>query len=152
MGVEIERKFLVDTDKLGELGEGTRIAQGYFDIDNPTTRVRIKGDEGYITIKGPTEGLSRAEYEYQIPLKDAEEMLREFCVDTLYKTRHLKKIGGHTWEIDVFGGDNNLLTIAEIELGSEDEAFEKPEWLKEEVSLDSRYFNSNLAKTPFNHW
>lgn len=153
MAVEIERKFLIDLDKIGNLENGKEITQGYFDTPNgPTTRIRISGKNGFITIKGKTEGLSRSEYEYEIPLEDAKEMIEKFCPKTLSKTRYIIPIGNHKWEVDIFEGKNKGLIIAEIELESEDEEFIKPEWVGEEVSEDSRYYNSNLVENPYSNW
>jgi len=153
---EIERKFLVT-------GEGWRIAadegryceQGYISADpeSITVRVRSMGGCGFLTLKGPTGGISRSEMEYEIPAEDAEDMLRNFCGDRVVtKTRSLLKTGGLCWEIDEFSGANRGLILAEIELGDETQAFRKPEWLGEEVSFDPRYFNAALARHPFSAW
>ena len=153
MGVEIERKFLINREKLDNHYEGERIAQGYFDPDAvPTTRVRIRGDKGYLTVKGRNEGISRPEFEYEIPLGDAEYMIEKFCSKTLVKDRFLIQHGEHTWEVDVFRGENEGLFIAELELQTENETFIKPDWLGEEVSNDTRYYNSNLINLPYSKW
>ena len=116
-------------------------------------RVRSEGDRAYINIKGATVGATRAEFEYEIPLQDAEELLNELCQKPLIeKTRYKIENGGHTWEIDEFFGDNQGLIVAEIELNSEDQDFEKPDWVGEEVTHDPRYFNANLNKHPFSQW
>lgn len=145
--VEIERKFLVDHNlwKQVDKGEGKLIAQGYIQKSpEKTVRVRIKKDKGYLTIKGKTEGISRAEFEYEIPLVEAKELLKNFCGKIIEKTRYEVKIGLHTWEVDEFHSPNPELILAEIELNSEEEVFEKPEWIGKEVSDDVRYFNANM--------
>ena len=154
MGIEIERKFIVITTKLTDAGIGTRIVQGYLSSEKGrTVRVRIEGEEARITIKGPSEGFSRAEYEYPIPLADAREILDDLCERPFIdKTRHRVDYGGRTWEIDVFHGDNEGLVMAEVELESEEAAVELPPWAGREVSRDRRYFNSNLAKEPWPRW
>lgn len=153
MSVEIERKFLIKKNELGNIYNGEKIVQGYFNPEaTPTTRVRIYGGKGYLTIKGKTDGISRPEFEYEIPLADAEHMIKNFCPVKLEKTRFLIEVGNHTWEVDEFHGDNEGLFVAEIELESETEEFKKPEWLGEEVSHDTRYYNSNLITHPFNKW
>jgi CYTH domain-containing protein len=128
--------------------------QGYLAEGESTVRVRVQGDKGMLTIKGKTRGLSRLEFEYAIPLQDAEHMLDELCGKPLIeKHRYLyQAANGDTWEVDEFHGENEGLIVAEIELPSEAAAYEKPEWLGEEVSHDSRYFNVNLAKHPYRHW
>ena len=143
--IEIERKFLVLTPP--ELpDEGISIRQGYLSTDAVTTRVRTGNKQAWLTIKGPTKGLSRAEFEYEIPHTDASDMLKQFCPQHIEKTRYLIPFQDHTWEVDFFSGQHQGLIIAEIELNSEDEAFAKPDWLGEEVSNDYRYRNSYLAK------
>jgi adenylate cyclase len=155
MGVEIERKFLVNHDKWKQLNkpEGVVFKQGYIANSSGTTiRIRIAGDEAFLTIKGITSGISRKEYEYQVPVADANEMLQNFASSWIEKKRHFINHANHLWEVDEFSGDNNGLLMAEIELNDENEQFELPDWLMEEVSGDSRYFNSNLSINPFNKW
>lgn len=155
MPVEIERKYLVKNDKWRESVESeARIVQGFLANNaNTTVRVRIKGDSAFLTIKGMTRGVSRAEYEYPIPVADAEAMLSDMPISPVIdKVRHLVRCGQHLWELDVFHGDNEGLVLAELELGSEDEDFELPEWAGEEVSSDPRYYNVNLARNPYKHW
>lgn len=154
MGVEIERKFLVDTSAWRPSGEGLRITQGYLcSAKERTVRVRLIGDEARITIKGATEGISRSEFEYAIPPLDARALLEGLCERPFIdKTRHLVKYGDRSWEVDVFHGDNEGLVVAEIELDAPDEEVELPPWVSKEVSGDHRYANSNLAKRPFSAW
>ncbi len=155
MATEIERKFLVSGNGWKDAAvTETRLMQGYLaSSPRATVRVRVKGDKGIMTIKGATQGISRAEFEYPIPVEDARTML-----DTLTETGIVDKVryrvpcGAHTWEVDVFAGDNAGLVLAEVELGSENEVFERPDWLGEEVSDDSRYYNANLARHPYRSW
>lgn len=155
MATEIERKFLVKGDFNKEAVSATRIVQGYI-CSRPgrTVRVRIRDNEGFLTIKGPSDekGLSRYEFEQKIPLADAAELLQLCEPGAIDKMRHLIPCGKHTWEVDVFHGANEGLTLAEIELSSEDEPFDRPAWLGEEVSGDKRYYNSMLTKYPFAGW
>ncbi|WP_041914206.1 CYTH domain-containing protein [Selenomonas ruminantium] len=152
MAKEIERKFLVK-DNWQPQGAGMKIAQGYLStVPERTVRVRIKDDKGYLTIKGKNEGISRAEFEYEIPLQDAEALLRLAEQPVLEKTRYLEKQGDFLWEIDVFAGDNEGLVVAEIELPTEETVFSRPSWLGEEVSGDVRYYNANLIKMPYSLW
>ncbi|MGY8641736.1 MAG: CYTH domain-containing protein [Verrucomicrobiales bacterium] len=152
MGTEIERKFLV----CGSFPEesSTRLVQAYLSLDRERTiRIRLDGpDDAFITIKGKTEGISRSEFEYAIPPEDAEEMLKLAVGAPIEKIRHRTPIGKHTWEVDVFSGENEGLVVAEIELESEDEPFEKPDWIGEEVTSDSQYLNACLAQKPFSAW
>ncbi len=153
MAVEIERKFLVKDDSWRQ-GEGTRFRQGYLsrEIDR-TVRVRIAGDRGVLTIKGRTEGARRPEFEYEIPVTDAEEMLDNLCERPLIeKNRYLVEFDGAIFEVDEFSGDNKGLVIAELELNSESQSFPRPGWLGAEVTDDPRYFNSNLVKNPYSTW
>ena len=119
-----------------------------------TVRIRIRGEKGFLTIKGPSDdkGLSRYEFEQEIPLPDAEQLLTLCEPGVIDKVRHLVRAGKHTWEVDVFHGANEGLVMAEIELASEDEPFEKPDWIGEEVSGDRRYYNSMLTKEPYSQW
>ena len=147
MPQEIERKFLV-TGHFPE-GDATEITQAYLSLDpERTIRVRIRSGEATINIKGKTKGISRLEFEYPIPLEDAESLLGLVVGAPIEKTRHC--VG--PWEIDVFKGVNAGLIIAEIELDSEDAPFEKPDWIGEEVSGDSRYFNAALVNEPYSKW
>ena len=156
MAVEIERKFLVDMDLLPELPAGIAIKQGYLPSSNNTvTRVRFKGKCAFLTIKGENNaaGTSRLEFEYPIPLADAEQMIAELCVEpTVEKVRYEISLGSHICELDVFSGDNQGLVVAEVELIAEDERFERPEWFGLEVTGDARYYNSSLVKAPFTSW
>ncbi|MBQ7499138.1 MAG: CYTH domain-containing protein [Selenomonas sp.] len=153
MAKEIERKFLVAEGWQPE-GQGDYIAQGYLSAnETAAVRIRIRSGHGYLTVKSNVNGVTRLEYEYEVPLSDAEAMLKLCQEPIIEKHRYLLPAGnGRQWEIDVFHGDNEGLTVAEIELGSEEESFEKPEWLREEVSTDARYFNCNLAKNPYKNW
>lgn len=152
MAKEIERKFLVK-DSWQPQSEGIKIAQGYLStVPERTVRVRIKGNRGYLTIKGKNQGISRAEFEYEIPVQDAEELLQLAEQPILVKTRYLEQQGDFTWEVDVFAGENQGLVVAEIELPAEDAEFSRPAWLGEEVSGDVRYYNANLIKFPFSLW
>ena len=148
MAIEIERKFLVSGDFLPEAVSSTRICSQ----PGRTVRIRIRGEEGFLTIKGASDekGLSRYEFEQKIPLVDAERLLELCEPGAIDKVRYLVPRGSHTWEVDVFHGANEGLILAEIELSSEDEPFEKPAWLGKEVSGDRRYYNSMLTKHPFN--
>jgi adenylate cyclase len=153
MPKEIERKFRVDP-AWKPPGDGAAFEQGYLSsVAERTVRVRTEGDKAKLTIKGKTTGVSRSEFEYPIPVDDARTMLDELCEQpVIKKRRHVVMHAGKKWEVDVFGGDNDGLVIAELELASEDEAFETPEWVREEVSHDPRYYNSNLVKSPFKSW
>lgn len=153
MAVEIERKFLVDLEKI-DLKNGKFYKQGYLNDDKErTVRVRLIGEKAFLTIKGVSQGIKRSEFEYEIPLKEGEYLLDNLCKKPLIeKYRHLEIVDGKTWEIDLFLGENEGLVVAEIELGSEEEKFTAPSWIKEEVSSDSRYFNSSLSQTPFKKW
>ena len=145
MGIEIERKYLVT--QLPELESGTRIVQGYLTFD-PVVRVRLKGSKGRLTIKFRAEGITRQEYEYEIPSADAEELLKQCQGSLIEKVRH--NIG--RIELDVFEGDNAGLIVAEIELTDEDERVELPTWIGREVTGLERYFNSQLVMRPYKDW
>lgn len=155
MAVEIERKYLVHKhlwDKTKPLN-GKSIRQCYlFAGAEGSGRVRIKGDKAYLTIKGKSQGLSRAEFEYEIPKTDAEQIMHLFQGKLVEKIRYEVLFGGKIWEVDEFTGHNKGLFLAEIELQSEDETFELPEWAGEEVTLDLKYNNSQLAAKPFSEW
>ena len=154
MGVEIERKFLLTGTEWKQLAVGTAYRQGYLNsVKERTVRVRTINDNGFLTIKGVSVGATRLEYEYEIPLEDAQALLNELCEKPLIeKNRYKVDFGGFIWEIDEFFGENDGLIVAEIELESEDQTFDKPEWVGEEVTGDSRYFNSNLIKNPYSKW
>ena len=156
MKMEIERKFLVVDDAWrAEVFDGLVCEQGYITsgTNDVTIRVRRMGGKGYLTLKGPTEGVSRSELEYEIPADEADFMLKTFCGDRIVsKTRYVLKQGTLCWEIDEFYGANAGLIMAEIELESEAQTFGKPQWLGEEVSHDSRYFNACLALHPVSSW
>jgi len=155
MAIEIERKFLVKADFMQYVKQSERIVQGYIpSAPGITVRVRIRGERGYVTIKGPStkSGLGRSEFEYEIPVADVESMLAFCRKGVVEKVRHLIPQGKHVWEVDVFAGANEGLLMAEIELESEDEAFEKPDWLVKEVTGIGRYYNSSLSKYPYSLW
>ena len=157
MAQEIERKFLVVGDFKPEVFRSLRISQGYLSSSpGRTVRVRVRDDAGFITIKGPSfdGGLSRFEWEKEIPAGEAEELLGLAEPVVIDKTRHLvhNTDGIHTWEVDEFHGANSGLIIAEIELGAPDEAFDRPSWLGPEVTGDRRYYNSYLSHHPFTAW
>ena len=154
MGREIERKFLVKGDFMPYVSSSTHIEQGYVaKSENLTLRVRTRDDKGYLTIKGKSNeaGLSRMEWEWEIAVDEARELLT-FSRGTISKWRHLVPVGSHTFEVDCFEGENQGLVVAEVELSSEDEAFPHPEWLGEEVTGDRRYYNSQLLKHPYSEW
>ncbi|MEM7583958.1 MAG: CYTH domain-containing protein [Acidobacteriota bacterium] len=154
MGTEIERKFLVDGDGWREGAVGTVYRQGYLSTAvERNVRVRLKGDRGILTVKGRAEGLTRLEFEYEIPTADAEHMLDALCLEPLIeKTRYKIEYGGAVWEVDEFAGVNAGLVVAEVELESEEQAVELPPWVGREVSGDPRYLNSNLVEKPFSSW
>lgn len=155
MGLEIERKFLVKADFKAYAFANTRIVQGYLSsVPERAVRVRIKGDKAYLTIKGigSNNGLSRYEWEKEIPVNEAEELLKICETGIIDKVRYLVKSGKHTFEVDEFHGDNEGLIIAEIELAKEDESFVRPNWLGEEVTGDKKYYNVSLIKNPYNTW
>eukprot|EP01012_Entosiphon_sulcatum_P039986 TRINITY_DN53608_c0_g1_i1.p1 TRINITY_DN53608_c0_g1~~TRINITY_DN53608_c0_g1_i1.p1 ORF type:complete len:157 (+),score=24.88 TRINITY_DN53608_c0_g1_i1:218-688(+) len=155
MGKEIERKFLIDQQKWDNLSkpEGKLFRQGYLLTDkDKTIRVRATETKGFLTIKGKTIGATRLEYEYEIPAAEATELLDNFSVSELSKTRYEIEFNGKLWEIDVFAGDNEGLIVAEIELDNEDEAFDLPDWVGKEVTEEEKYYNSNLTVKPFKGW
>ena len=154
MGKEIERKFLVKNDSFRSLAKGTSYRQGYLNsAKERVVRVRTIDDKGFLTIKGITTGATRLEYEYEVPLKDADTMLDELCEKPLIeKNRYKISHEGFVWEVDEFFGENQGLICAEVELESEDQAYEKPEWIGEEVTGDPKYFNSNLIQNPYKNW
>ncbi len=153
MAKEIERKFLVMNNDYKKDVDGMLYKQGYLST-NPqrTVRVRIVGNQGYLTIKGLSKGAARAEYEYHIPYKDAEELFLLCETPLIEKYRYLVPYKGKTWEVDEFFGENKGLVIAEIELKSENESIELPPWVGSEVTSDPRYYNSNLVRFTFSQW
>jgi CYTH domain-containing protein len=154
VGIEIERKFLVVSDDWRAGADPVRIRQGYLSADGErTVRVRVKGDAGFITVKGKPHGPARAEFEYAIPLADANAMLDRLCLRPLIeKVRHIVWHAGLRWEVDEFLNENAPLVVAEIELWDAAQAVPLPAWAGEEVTGDPRYTNSNLARKPFSRW
>ncbi|MDI3320633.1 CYTH domain-containing protein [Pinibacter soli] len=155
MPLEIERKYLVDHQKWNSLEKpaGKRYRQGYLSTDeNKTIRIRTTGAEAYLTIKGKSKGATRSEFEYEIPLAEATQMLDTLSESELSKTRYEIHYMGKLWEVDVFHDANAGLIVAEIELDNEDEKFELPDWILQEVTDDAKYYNSNLTSNPFSKW
>ena len=154
MGHEIERKFLVQGEAWRARATSTSYRQGFLSTDpERTVRVRVADSRGWLTIKGKNVGARRTEHEYEIPLADAEHMLDTLCKRPLIeKVRYTLVVSDHAWEIDVFEGDNAGLVVAEVELQAEDEEFQRPDWLGDEVTDDPRYFNSNLVQNPYKAW
>jgi CYTH domain-containing protein len=154
MAVEIERKYLTSSDEWRGLAEGLDYRQGYLSTTKErTVRVRTIGDEGFLTIKGVTIGATRAEYEYEIPVADAHEMLDELCLRPLIEKRRYRiPFEGFVWELDEFFGENLGLILAEVELESEEQAFPLPPWIGHDVTGDPRYFNANLVQKPYSTW
>jgi adenylate cyclase len=154
MAKEIERKFLVKRDSSRRQEAGKRYRQGYLStVKERTVRVRTAGDKGYLTIKGISVGASRSEYEYEIPVADANEMLDRLCERPLIeKTRYRVPHDGLVWEIDEFQGENSGLIVAEVELKDEHQSVTLPDWVGQEVTGDPRYFNANLVGKPFSKW
>jgi len=155
MATEIERKFLVTSDDWRDTADsGTRFRQGYLiGAEKASVRIRIEGEKANINIKSATLGVRRQEYEYEIPLAEAEEMLDTLCEQPqIEKIRYHVPVGAHTWEVDVFAGDNEGLIVAEVELADEEESFEQPLWLGREVSDDTRYYNVCLTRYPYKDW
>lgn len=154
--IEIERKFLVNGDFKPEAYDSQRIVQGYMasNTNGRSVRIRIKGNKGYITIKGASNasGMSRFEWEKEISLNDAEQLIKLCDPGVIDKIRYFIKVGKHVFEVDEFRGENDGLIVAEIELNSETEEFEKPIWLGREVTGDARYYNSQLIKQPYTTW
>jgi CYTH domain-containing protein len=154
--IEIERKFLVKGDFKAEAYDHQVIKQGYIipDSNHRSVRIRIKGGTGFITIKGPTSdnGMSRFEWEKEIPAEEAEQLLLLCNEGFIDKVRYLVKSGSHTFEVDEFQGANQGLIVAEVELASEDETFSRPAWLGKEVTGDKRYYNSQLSRNPYSFW
>jgi adenylate cyclase len=153
MPIEIERKFLVTSDDWRAGAVSTEMVQGYLSRDpDRTVRVRLQGDRAFLTVKGRAAGVSRVEIEFPIPIEAGRELLPLCLASTIRKTRHEVVVGSHTWEVDEFHGENAGLVVAEVELGSEDEAFLRPSWIGLEVSHDRRYSNSQLSEHPFSTW
>ena len=154
MATEIERKYLVKPGAWTPKGPGTHFQQGYLNSQKErVVRVRIEGSVAKLTIKGPTSGVTRAEFEYGIPLEDAGLILNQLCERPLIdKHRHVEHHLGRAWEIDVFHGENEGLVVAEIELPTPDAKVDLPDWVGIEVSSDPRYYNSNLLKNPYTTW
>lgn len=155
MAVEIEKKFLVTGDGWrASAGSGIRYRQGYMTETGPASvRVRIGGIHAHLNIKSATLDQQRLEYEYEIPVADAEEMLERLCLKPLVeKTRYEVAYGDHVWEVDVFESDNQGLVVAELELRARDEPFERPPWVGDEVSDDPRYYNVCLVQHPYKNW
>ncbi len=154
MGIEIERKFLVDHSTLPNLGDGMYISQGYIDTSSHTiVRARVKGQKGYLTIKGENTGMSCLEYEYEIPATEAREIISTLCNGkSIEKTRYEVKHAEHIWEIDFFHGANDGLIVAEVELSDEKEHVVIPDWASKEVTGQAKYFNASLIKAPYIDW
>ena len=155
MAQEIEKKFLVAGEFKESAKKATRITQGYLSsVPERTVRVRVKGDKGYITVKGigNDSGASRFEWEKEIPVEDVRDLLKICEPGVIDKTRYLVDCDGHTFEVDEFYGDNDGLVVAEVELSDENEAFTRPSWLGEEVTGDKKYYNSMLMKNPYKNW
>ena len=155
MAQEIEKKFLVAGEFKESAKKATRITQGYLSsVPERTVRVRVKGDKGYITVKGigNDSGASRFEWEKEIPVEDVRDLLKISEPGVIDKTRYLVDCDGHTFEVDEFYGDNEGLVVAEVELSDENEAFTRPSWLGEEVTGDKKYYNSMLMKNPYKNW
>ena len=153
MAFEIERKFLVDTKKWTPTDAGTQLIQAYLGLDPlPVVRIRISGEKAFLTIKGPSKTISRPEFEYEVPVADAQEMLKLAISAPVEKIRHKVQHEGFIWEVDIFSGRNDGLVMAEIELESENQNFELPDWILQEVSGDERFYNSYLSEHPFQDW
>ncbi len=155
MGTEIEHKFLLANDNWRQLVERSEeFSQGYLaNNERCSVRVRVAGDRAWLNMKGATLGVSRTEFEFAIPVEEAQEILETLCVRPyISKTRHFVTQGQHTWEIDEFHTDNDGLIVAEIELALEGEEFQRPDWLGQEVSDDPRYYNACLVKNPYKNW
>jgi CYTH domain-containing protein len=154
VATEIERKYLVLDETWRSRAVGMVFRQGYLStVKERTVRVRVVGDLGYLTVKGLTVGSVRTEFEYKVPIADAEQMLDELCEQPLIeKTRYVIEENGLTWEIDEFAGANEGLIVAEVELGDESQQVDPPDWVGEEVTNDARYFNANLIAHPFSEW
>ena len=154
MAKEIERKFLVQGDAWRDLAAGHYYCQGYVPTQGiSTVRVRIIGEQGYLTLKGPVKGISRSEFEYEIPVADAQAMLAELCqTPFIEKYRYRIQLEAWVWEVDEFLGENQGLILAEVELTHAEQTVDLPAWIVKEVTGDPRYYNSNLVKNPFKNW
>lgn len=154
MATEIEKKFLVLNNQYQRISNKALFRQGYLSVDfERTVRVRSYNEQGFLTIKGKTKSCSREEYEYSIPVQDAERMLDKLCVRPLIeKIRYFLTYEGYKWVVDEFLGVNEGLVTAEIELESENQTFSKPDWIGNEITYDIRYFNSNLVENPYKSW
>lgn len=154
MGKEIERKFLVTGDQYKTLARGIAVEQGFLSIDiEHSVRIRLFDGKGYLTIKGASRGISRSEFEYEIPAPDARVMLDEMCIQPIIrKFRYRISFEGFIWEVDEFFGENQGLVIAEIELNQEDQSFPLPPWIGQEVTGDQRFYNISLVRDPFKNW
>ena len=154
MSVEIERKFLVAGDAWRQQATGRQYRQGYLSCDpERSVRIRLAGEEAWLTIKGISQGAARTEYEYRIPVDEAREMLDKLCLQPLIeKTRYEVEYSGLIWEVDEFFGDNAGLLIAEVELESEDQSIELPDWVGKDVTHDTRYYNASLIANPYTQW
>lgn len=153
MALEIERKFLVDCSRWKPSNAGTRMVQVYLSVfPSPTVRVRVAEEKAFLTIKGRSETIARPEFEYEIPLNDANELMKLAVSHPVEKTRYETNFGGLIWEIDVFSGENEGLVMAEVELKTVDQEINLPEWILEEVSADGRFYNSYLSGHPFREW
>jgi len=154
MGLEIEKKFLVKGEDWRACAVGIRYRQGFLNrAKEHTVRVRTDGTKGFITVKGPSVGAVRTEFEYEIPVEDADAILEELCEQPfIEKIRYRIPWGNHTWEVDEFLGENTGLIVAEIELSQADESFKRPPWLGRDVTGDPRYYNANLVSHPYRQW
>jgi adenylate cyclase len=154
MAREIERKFLVRDKRYRQLAKPVSCRQGYLSTAKERiVRVRIRGDKAYLTVKGATNGITRSEYEYEIPVAEAEQMLERLCEKPIIeKDRYEIECDGMVWQVDEFHGPNEGLVIAEVQLDREDHKITVPEWIGEEVSGESKYFNSNLVQNPYSNW
>lgn len=155
MPIEIEHKYLIKPELWKKISpeKSIEIRQGYLLTDpEKTIRVRTKGNKGYLTIKGKPTGASRLEYEYEIPISEANELINKFCSNVIEKIRHIVVYETKTWEVDEFKGLNEGLIVTEIELASEDEHYSLPDWVDKNVTDDTRYANSNLSIKPFTSW
>ncbi len=154
MAKEIERKFLIDLKLIGDLPDGKLISQGFIGTNDQTVvRARIKGDEAFLTLKGEVTGFTCSEFEYQIPVDDATKIINELCSGGVVdKTRYEIIHENHTWEIDIFHGQNEGLVVAEVEVQSESESVSLPKWIVKEVTGESKYFNVSLLSNPYSQW
>jgi CYTH domain-containing protein len=154
LAIEIERKFLIKSDEWRNSDNGTNYKQGYISTDNErTVRIRISETMAYLTIKGKSESAKRLEYEYEIPVEDAEEMLNKLCKKPIIeKVRYKINYRGLTWEVDEFFGDNKGLILAEVELNNEYQKVDIPDWVGKEVTGDPKYYNANLIQNPYKNW